>query len=51
MVDTLEMFKGQLSLHDIYNMSYKELGYLRKFRAPIIERINKTMGSVGALFG
>lgn len=50
-VDTLEMFKGQLSISDIYNMTYKELGYLRKFRVPILENMHKSLGSLGALFG
>jgi hypothetical protein len=50
-VDTLELFKGQLSITDIYNMTYKELGYLRKLRIPIVERIQKSIGSLGALFG
>jgi hypothetical protein len=50
-VDTLELFKGQLSLTDIYNLSYKELGYLRKARIPIAEQIQKSVGQLGALFG
>lgn len=50
-VDTLELFKGQLSLSDIYNLTYKELGYLRKFRVPIVEQLQKSMGALGALFG
>lgn len=28
----LDLFDGQLSLSDIYNSTYKELGYLRKHR-------------------
>jgi hypothetical protein len=50
-VDTLELFKGQLSLSDIYNATYKELGYLRKQRAPIVERLRKEIGPLTALFG
>ncbi len=36
------MFKGQLTLQDIYNSTWKELGYLRKFRLPILENLAKT---------
>jgi len=50
-VDTLELFKGQLSITDIYNLTYKELGYLRKSRIPIVQNIQKSLGSLGALFG
>jgi hypothetical protein len=50
-VDTLELFKGQISLSEIYNLTYKELGYLRKSRIPIAEQIQKSIGSLGALFG
>ena len=28
----LDEFGGQLSLNDIYSMTYKEIGYLRKHR-------------------
>ena len=28
----LDLYKGQLSLNDIYGMTYKELGYLREMR-------------------
>lgn len=30
--DVLDEFDGQLSIHDIGQMTYKELGYLRKHR-------------------
>lgn len=50
-VDTLELFKGQLSLSDIYNMTYKELGHLRKCRVPVLERLQKQLGTLGALLG
>jgi hypothetical protein len=50
-VDTLEIFKGQLSITDIYNLTYKELGYLRKFRIPIVNEMKKSVGALGALFG
>ena len=30
--DVLYEFKGQLSLDEIYHMTYKELGYLREHR-------------------
>jgi hypothetical protein len=39
--DTLEEFQGQLSINDIYNMTYKELGYLRKRRADILKAKEK----------
>ena len=29
-------FRGQLSLDDIYHMSYKELGYLREHRRKML---------------
>ena len=50
-VETLDLFKGQLTISDIYNMTYRELGYLRKFRIPIVEKLNKSVGSLGALLG
>jgi hypothetical protein len=50
-VETLELFRGQLSISDIYNMTYKELGYLRKFRIPIVAEQKKSIGALGALFG
>ena len=28
----LDPFKGQLSLNDLYGLTYKELGYLREMR-------------------
>lgn len=28
----LDLFKGQLSITDIKNMTYKEIGYLREMR-------------------
>lgn len=28
----LDLFKGQLSLNDLYGLTYKELGYLREMR-------------------
>lgn len=30
--DVLYEFKGQLTLQDIYSLTYKELGYLREHR-------------------
>ena len=30
--DVLYEFRGQLRIEDIYNMTYKELGYLREHR-------------------
>lgn len=38
-------FKGQLSLTDIYSMTYKELGYLRQHRNKIREELNKSPGT------
>lgn len=34
----LDEFRGQLSLNDIYSMTYKEIGYLRKHRQEINKR-------------
>lgn len=31
----LDEFDGQLSLQDIYHMTYKEIGYMRKHRAAL----------------
>ena len=42
--EVLFEFKGQLSLQDIYGMTYKELGYLRQHRAKIREELAKTPG-------
>lgn len=39
--EILEEFQGQLSINDIYHMTYKELGYLRKHRQLIIKAKNK----------
>lgn len=39
--DVLEEFNGQLSVDEIYHMTYKELGYLRKHRKDIIIAKNK----------
>ena len=40
-VDTiLDEFHGQLSIQDIYHMTYKEIGYLRKHRI----ELNKAKG-------
>lgn len=36
----IDEFDGQLSLQDIYHMTYKELGYMRKHR----EKMNKEKG-------
>lgn len=41
MVDeVLHEFKGELSLQDIYGMTYKELGYLREHRAKMLSDPN-----------
>ena len=37
----LDEFNGQLSINDIYHMTYKELGYLRKHRQKINEARSK----------
>lgn len=34
----LDEFGGQLSINDIYSMTYKEIGYLRKHRQELIKR-------------
>ena len=33
--EVLDEFDGQLSINDIYHMTYKEIGYLRKHRAEL----------------
>lgn len=38
-------FKGQLSLNDIYHMTYKELGYLREHRNRLREELAKSPGT------
>lgn len=35
--EILYEFKGQLSISDIYHMTHKELGYLRKHRQKLRE--------------
>lgn len=42
--EVLWEFKGQLTLQDVYSMTYKELGYLRKHRAKIREAMAKQPG-------
>ena len=46
----LDEFDGQLSINDIYHMTYKEIGYLRKHREelnkkkqPSMKDINKSL--------
>ena len=39
----LDEFNGQLSINDIYHMTYKELGYLRKHRAKLNKSKNPTL--------
>ena len=34
--EVLYEFRGQLSLSDIYNMTYKEIGYLREHRRAML---------------
>ncbi len=36
--DVLDEFDGQLSMDDIYKMTYKELGYLRMHRKELKTR-------------
>ena len=40
-------FRGQLSISDIYHMSYKELGYLREHRKALLSdpRIQKAQAA------
>ena len=35
--DILDEFQGELSVEDIYHMTYKEIGYLRKHRRKLNE--------------
>ena len=42
----MELFDGQLSLNDIYNCSYKELGYLKKHREAIRKAKNESGASI-----
>jgi len=38
-IDTiLDEFKGQLSIQDIYHMTYKEINYLRQHRAEMVRK-------------
>lgn len=46
-VDTvLEEFRGQISINDIYHMTYKEMGYLRKHRAKMIKDRGPRLGDM-----
>ena len=47
MVETLDLFDGQLSLDDIKNSTYKELGYLRKHREAL--KLRRSRSGEGAL--
>lgn len=38
--DILDEFSGHLSVNDIYHMTYKEIGYLRKHRQELNKRKN-----------
>ena len=41
--DVLEEFDGQLSIDEIYHLTYKELGYLRKHRREKIKARNRDL--------
>lgn len=43
--EVLWEFKGQLTFNDIYHMTYKELGYLRRHRQKIREALAKKPGA------
>ena len=43
----LDLFDGQLSLDDIKNSTYKELGYMKKHREAL--KIRKAKSGEGAL--
>ena len=45
--DILDEFKGQISINDIYHMTYKEIGYLRKHRAEMNKKRGPTLSDVG----
>lgn len=40
-------FNGQLSINDIYHMTYKEIGYMRNHRRKLIEERGPTLGDLG----
>ena len=40
--DILDEFSGQISINDIYHMTYKELGYLRKHRRELNKKKNQS---------
>ena len=39
--DLLDEFSGQLTIDQIYNSTYKEIGYLRKHRKELNNKKNK----------
>ena len=45
--DVLDEFNGQLSVNDIYHMTYKEIGYLRKHRAELIKKRGPKLSDMG----
>ena len=45
--DILFEFRGQLSIQDIYHMTYKELGYLREHRRTLLS--NKKVAQADAM--
>lgn len=45
--DILYEFKGQLSIQDIYHMTYKEIGYMRKHRAELNKKNGPDLNDLG----
>ena len=45
--EVLFEFRGQLTISDIYNMTYKELGYLREHRREMMS--NKKVAEADAI--
>ena len=43
----LDEFDGQLSITDIYNMTYKEIGYLRKHRQELNKKKQPNLSDLG----
>ena len=42
----LDEFNGQLSINDIYQMTYKEIGYLRKHRQELLKKRQPDLNSL-----
>lgn len=45
----LHLYKGQISLNELLNLTYKEIGYLREFRQKRIEKNGGADEAAGAI--